>query len=442
MPGVGSDLDVRILHDPDRDGSLTWALVDAENFYVSCERVFDPRLRGVPLVVLSNNDRCCISRSSEAKAMGVSMGYPLSRMGDVPGGSSIMTRSSNYELYADMNRRLNQVLRRHSETVEVYSIDESFVGVAALRDGRGDRDLGALIRRDVMLHTGLPVRVGLGPTRTLAKIANAMAKKGVGGDDGVADLHPRSERERLLARWPAREVWGVAEATAARLAAADVLTALDIARMDPHHARSIGTVVLERMVREIAGEPCDDPSLHPAARGTASASRQTGTPVTDADALHEAICRRIMDASAKLRNEDLQAGRLVVFAHGSERAYRPPDWCLSSPLDPPTADPRPMATIARAMVGAVFRPHHAYTKTGVILEDLSPAGSGQLSLLTQTEDPRSRALVEAMDSINARFGRGTATIAAAGIGARPSDTKRDRLSPHWTTRISDVPEAR
>lgn len=422
---------------------MTWALVDAENFYVSAERVFDPSLRGVPVVVLSNNDLCCISRSAEANALGVKMGYPVSRFRDLPDqGRDIRLRSSNYELYADMNNRMNRVLRGHSGEVDAYSIDESFVAVEALRDGRGDRALGSEIRRTVMRDTGLPVRVGLGPTRTLAKIANAMAKKGVGGGDGVADLHPVAEREALLATWPTREIWGVADATAARLASVGIHDALALSRMDPHHARRLGTVVLERLVREIAGEPCDDPSLHPSARGTASASRQTGRPVTDPDELHEAICRRIADATAKLRAEGLQAGRLVVFAHGSSRRENPPCWTLSSPLDPATADPRPMCGIARRMVDAVFRHHHVYTKTGVILDELSPIGSGQTTLFTAPPDPRARALMATLDALNARMGRGTIGIAAAGVGARPSDTRRERLSPHWTTRLSDVPTAR
>lgn len=421
---------------------MGWALVDAENFYVSCERVFDPSLRGVPLVVLSNNDMCCISRSREAKAMGISMGYPLSRFRDLAGWRDVRTRSSNYELYADMNRRMNQVLRSFSDGIEVYSIDESFVELAPLADGRGDRGVALGMIGDMSSHVGLPVRVGLGPTRTLAKIANAMAKKGVGGGDGVADLHHPAEREALLAAWPVRDVWGVADATAAKLSSVGVATALDLARLDPHLARRLGTVVMERLVRETAGEPCDDPAAHPGARTTASASRQTGVPVTDADALHEAICRRIVDASAKLRAEGLQAGRLVVFAHGSSRMSRPPCWTLSSPLEPATADPRIMAAIARRMVSAAFRPHHVYTKTGVLLEDLSPEGSGQTSLFAAPVSPKDRALMATMDALNARYGRGTATIASAGIGARPSDTRRERLSPHWTTRIADVPVAR
>ena len=421
---------------------MTWALVDAENFYVSAERVFDPSLRGVPLVVLSNNDRCCISRSSEAKAMGIGMGHPLSRMHQIEGGGSVITRSSNYELYADMNNRMNRVLGMHSEVVEVYSIDESFVRIAALPCGRGDRATGLRIREDVRLHVGLPVRVGLGPTRTLSKIANAMAKKGAGGGDGVADLNHPEEREMLLSAWPVRQVWGVADATAAKLAAVGVLTALDLARMDPHHARQVGSVVLERLVRETAGEECHDPAMHEGVRATASATRQTGTPVTSADALHEAICRRILDASIKLREAGLQARTMIVYAHGSDRRPDPPNWCLCAVLDPPTADPRPMASLARRMVDRCFETHHAYTKTGVILEDLSPLDSGQTSLFVRPESPKTRAAMAAMDALNARFGRGTATIAAAGIGARPSDTRRDRLSPHWTTRLSDVPVAR
>lgn len=422
---------------------MTWALVDAENFYVSAERVFDPSLRGVPLVVLSNNDMCAISRSAEAKAMGVSMGYPVSMFRNLPnGGRDIRTRSSNYELYTDMNRRMNRILGEHSPEIEIYSIDESFVGIPTTSFREGDRKLGLDIVERIGRHVGLPVRIGLGPTKTLAKIANAMAKKGVGCGERIADLNVPEEREALLARWPVREVWGVADATAAKLGAVGVRTALDLARMDPQQARSIGTVVLERLVRETAGEECHDPSLHVSRRGSSSASRQTGRPVCDPDELHEAICRRIMDATAKIRDEGLQAGRIVVFAHGSSRNERPPNWTLSSPLDPPTADPRPMAAISRRMVAAVFRPHHVYTKTGVILDDLTPVGSGQTSLFTIPEDPKARALIAAMDSLNARFGRGTATIAAAGIGTRRSDTRREHLSPHWTTRISDIPVAR
>jgi DNA polymerase V len=312
-----------------------------------------------------------------------------------------------------------------------------------LKDGRGDREAGLLVKASVMLHVGLPVRVGLGPTRTLSKIANAMAKKGVGGGNGVADLNNPAERETLLAQWPAGAVWGVAAATEAKLAANGVRTALDIARMDPRHARAIGTVVLEKLVREMNGECCLDPATVVEARATASATRQTGLPVTCPDALHEAVCRRIMDASVKLRVEGLQAGVMAIMAHGSVSRSdpKPPSWTWRARLDPPTSDPGTMAAIARRMIEASFKNGDAYTKTGVFLEELSPAGSGQSSFLAEPVDPRRTAAIAAMDALNARFGRGTASIASAGLGPRASHTRRDVLSKRWTTRLSDVPVA-
>lgn len=421
---------------------MTWALVDIENFYVSAERLFDPSLRGIPVVVLSNNDLCAISRSAEAKAMGVEMGAPLSRIRREAALADMATRSSNYELYADLNRRFNKVLAQHSATVEVYSIDESFVRLDRLSDGRGDREAGLVLKAAVMRSTGLPVRVGLGPTKTLCKVANAMAKKDVGGTGGVASLHDGDDRASLLAGWPVGKVWGIASGMTRRLTPHGIATAADLAAMPHALARKVGGVVLERLVLELGGISCHEMDEAIPQRATSSATRQTGAPVVDVDALHEAICRRILDAAAKLRAEGLVAGRFICFAHGSDRRPNPPCWTLSSPLDPATADPRPMMAIARAMAKAMFKRGDVYTKTGVLLEDVHRAGTAQAGLFSTPASPASDKLMAAMDAINAKFGRATVTIAAAGIGARDHDTRRAMKSPSWTTQMDDIPVAR
>ena len=417
---------------------MTWALVDMENFYVSAERVFDPKLRDVPLVVLSNNDLCCISRSAEAKAMGVTMGYPVSQMHRLKDGRSIQLRSSNYELYADMNKRFNQVLAMHSPEIEIYSIDESFVGLPTLSSGEGDRGGGYQLKMDVLKYTGLPSRVGLGPTKSLAKIANAMAKKGIAGGNGVACLHDPVMRISLLDQWPLTSVWGIAQGLSAKLAPHGVKTAGDLSRMPPALARRVGTVVLERLVRELNGEACELEA--PSQRGTASATRQTGAPVTDLDDLAEAVARRVVDATAKLRAEGLAAGRLTCFAHGSTKYRNPPSWSCSSPLDPPTSDPRPIIAITRQMVCAAFREGHIYTKTGIILDDLMPEDKAvPKSLFAEPVNPDKAKSLAAVDALNAKFGRNTVIFASAGIGAKAHDTKREKRSPSWTTRIEDIP---
>lgn len=420
---------------------MTWAIVDITNFYVSAERLFDPSLRGVPCIVLSNNDGCAVARSEEAKALHIRMGDPVFQIRDRIKRHGIQLRSSNYELYADLNRRFNAVIAEHSDTVEIYSIDESFFRLPVLPNGRGDVAAAHRVREDIMLQVGLPTRIGIGPTRTLSKVANALAKATEKVWGGVIDLHDTELRQRLFQQWPVGEIWGIGKALEARLSPLGVKTAADLLALPPAVARDVGTVVLERLVRELGGVECDDFKVEPEALKSTAVTRMFGEPVTALDDLREAMSRRAARAAEKIRAQGLVASRLIAFAHGSRYRPNPPSASRTARLSPPTNDPRAILRIVGQMTEAMFEKGGVYTKCGVLLEDLTPQGQGQADLFA-APDPRAPALLAAMDGLNSRFGRDTISIAAQGHGTKAFDTKRSQKSPAWTTRLSDIPIAR
>ncbi|RSV13437.1 Y-family DNA polymerase [Sphingomonas sp. ABOLG] len=416
------------------------ALVDCTNFYVSAERVFDPSLRGVPVLVLSNGDSCAVARSEEAKALHIKMGAPLFKIRDKVRRHGIRYLSSSYELYADMNRRFNQVLSEFGE-LESYSIDETFVSLPPLATGLGDVATAHRIKNVVLRSTGLPVRVGLGPTRTLAKVANALAKASEKVWGGVVDLHDVELRARLFATWPIEEVWGIAGALTARLKPLGIRTTADLAAMPPDLARNVGTVVLERLVRELNGIVCTELVVEPPPTKAAAVTRCFGEPVSDPAVLREAMARRAVRAAEKIRAQGLTATRLIAFAHGSRFRPDPPSASRVGRLSPATNDPRVIAGMAGRMSDAMFEEGRIYTKCGVMLEGLEAATAHQADLFT-TPDPRSPELLAAMDGLNQRFGRQTVHLAAEGFGQKGYDTKRAFKSPSWTTRIDEIPIAR
>lgn len=416
-------------------------IVDISNFYVSAERLFDPRLHGIPVIVLSNNDGCAVARSEEAKALHIRMGEPVFKIRDRIERHGIQLRSSNYELYADLNRRFNAVIAEHSDTVEIYSIDESFYQLPTLPNGLGDVASAHRLREDILRQVGLPTRIGLGPTRTLSKVANGLAKATEKIWGGVVDLHDTELRRRLFEKWPVAEVWGIGKALAARLLPLGVRTTADLAALPPEIARDVGTVVLERLVRELNGIECMEFQVEPDAMKATAVTRQFGEPVKTLDELREAMARRAARAAEKIRAQGLAASRLIAFAHGSRYRPNPPSASRSARLSPPTNDPRVILGIVGQMTEAMFEAGGVYTKCGVMLEDLTPQDHGQADLFA-TADPRGPALLAAMDGLNSRFGRDTIKIAAQGHGAKGFDTKRSRKSPSWTTRISEIPVAR
>lgn len=420
---------------------MSWAIIDIENFYCSAERVFDPSLRGQPLIVLSNGDGCAIARSAEAKALHIKMGAPMFKIRDIVKRHGIQYRSSNYELYADMNRRFNEVLAEFTDTVEIYSIDESFFRLPVLPNGLGDVEHAHRVRAAIMRSVGLPTRIGLGPTRTLSKVANALAKASEKVWGGVIDLHDVELRRRLFAAWPVEEVWGIGKAMAARLKPLGIRTTAHLAAMPPEVARRTGTVVLERLVRELNGVECSDFEPEPDALQNTAVTRCFGEPVSDLDQLRESVVRRAVRAAEKIRNQHLEARRLIAFVHGSKFKPNAPSASRVARLSPATNDPRVIAGLAGRMAEAMFEAGRVYTKSGVMLEGLEPEGSAQQDLFAKP-DPRSPALLGVLDEINGRFGRQTLRLASEGAGQKPYDTKRAHKSPAYTTRIDELPVAR
>jgi DNA polymerase V len=421
-----------------REGRPT-ALADGNNFYVSCERVFDPKLVGVPVVVLSNNDGCCIARSEEVKALGIQMGEPAFKLRPLIERHRIRVLSSNYVLYGDMSRRVNEVLATFSPVVEIYSIDETFLDFGSLPH----RDLwayGQNLRATVRRWTGIPTCVGIGPTKTLAKLAIAIAKKNpVFG--GVCDLTEPEVRATVLRAFPVGKVWGVGSTTTARLAALGVITAAALRDLDPRQARQLGTVVLERLVRELRGTPCLPLELLPARRKGLAVTRSFGEASSAREEVLQAVARHATRAGQKLRRQGLVAGQLTAFVHTSPHRDGPRrHGARTTRLAPPTADARELVAAAARCIEAAWRDGFAYVKAGVILDDLRPADAVPPTLLDAPRR-RSAALMKAIDALDARYGRHTVHPAAMGT-TWALDLRAAHRSPRYTTRLGELPVAR
>ncbi|GGI86817.1 DNA polymerase V subunit UmuC [Polymorphobacter multimanifer] len=416
------------------------ALIDCNNYYVSCERASDSKLIGVPVIVLSNNDGCAVARSAEAKALGIKMGDPVHLIRDKIERHGIRVLSSNYTLYGDMQRRVVASIEDYARDFEIYSIDETFIDLA----GFEDRDLVAHVRamRDQVLRwTTIPTCVGLGPTKTLAKLGNAAAKKNP-LFDSVADLRDEAVRAWVLDRFAVGDVWGVGGATAAKLAALGIHTAGQLRDMPIKQARAMGSVVLERLVAELRGVPSGVvETIEPQRKGMA-VTRSFGTPVSDIATLMGAVTQYAMRAGEKLRGHGLVAARLTVFFHTNRFKPDAPQYSASRmvALHPMTNDSFELVAAARRGVEHGWRDGYAITKAGIMLDDLIAAELRPRTLFEGDTVKRVR-LMEALDSVNSRFGRFSAVPATQGF-QRDWKMRADMKSPAWTTRIEDVPRVR
>jgi len=421
-----------------------FALIDCENFYVSCERVFDPSLRDVPVAVLSNNDGCIIARSETLKAEGVPMGAPLFKWKEKLGELGAEVLSSNYTLYGDMSRRVHSILEEDALELERYSIDEAFATLPGLKRENLQR-LADSIRRKILRQVGVPVRVGVGPTKTLAKVAdlNGKARKRAGWGLGTYVCPPEPKREELLRRVPVGDIWGIGSAYEETLKEKGVASAAEFRALPDPWIRSEMTVVGLRTAWELRGQSCLDLELVRPDRKTLVRSRSFGKRVTSKRDLRQALAKHAQRAAEKLREEGLVAKGIKAFIT-TKRFGDGPHYSngVAGSLGEHTARGAPFVNASRRLLEPIYRGGYGYKKAGVCLYDIRPARPHQESLFgrARREDEH---LMEAVDRINREHGKGAIGLAAAGLpGEREWTMKRQNRSPRYTTRWDELPVAR
>jgi DNA polymerase V len=417
--------------------TLQLALVDCNNFYVSCERVFRPDLARVPMVVLSNNDGCVVSRSNEAKALGIRMGQPWFECKELAEKHGVLAFSSNYALYADLSNRVMSTLSDFAPRHEVYSIDECFVDLTGMPQLR---EVSYAMRERVWKWTGLPVCVGIGPTKTLAKLANHVAKK-----------HPRSmgvfnynalttdQKNRLLQRIAVEEVWGVGRKLSKRLASHRILTVMDLKLAHGPTLRAEFGVVMEKIQRELQEVPCMALQEIQPARQQIISSRSFGSMVTELPVLQDALSTFVANACAKLRGQGSHAAVIQVFLQTNRFRKDLPQYMpsLAVPLPYPTHDSLQVNRWASALCERMFKPGYQYKKAGIMLSEISPVTHWQGDLLEEDATSKGK-LMLALDTLNQRFGRGTVKVSTQ--GAYPGWQMRQACkSPNYTTDWDEVP---
>ena len=434
-----------------------YALVDGNNFYVSCERIFRPSLQGIPAVVLSNNDGCAIARSNEAKALGIKMGAPWFQIKHLTDSHGLVALSANFALYGDISDRMMSLAAGLGPTQEIYSIDESFIGLEGVRGDLVERS--HKIRSRILQWTGIPCGIGIGRTKTLAKLANHIAKTaerkpGVypGHLAQVCNLEVLSadERQRVFEATEVGEVWGIGRRISKQLTDGGIKTVQDLVRMDVATIRKGWSVVLERTVRELQGTPCIGLDDAPAPKKEIASTRSFGHAVTELSDLTQAVTEFASRAAEKVRKQHSLASEVMVFIRTSP-FRKDPQYSRSIvvPLRRPTADTGAIVQATVLGLRAIYCQGFKYAKAGVMLLDLQADSiiQGELDLgggdsLGDIAD-KAR-LMSALDAINKRYGRGTMKIASAGLDGdrRVWSMRQERRTPAYTTNWADIPIVR
>jgi DNA polymerase V len=417
-----------------------FALVDANSFYCSAEQVFRPDWRGKPIVVLSNNDGCVVAANRQAKEAGVPKFEPFFKIKALCELRGVIALSSNYELYADLSAKMMQVIGRFAPDQHIYSIDESFLSfertskaIPCLK-GHGEK-----IRRAVWKECRLPVCVGVGPTLTLAKIANQAAKK-IPGYRGVCVINTEQERTTILAQLEAGDVWWVGRKISQRLKFMGIDNALQLAKYPPALARKEFNVEVERTVRELNGQQCKKWDVARADKQQIFSTRSAGQRITDMDSLRQAICQHANIASAKARKQHSLCKVMMCFANTSpfdegQRVNRRAIHHFAHP----TADVTQITSIASALAEQLYQEDVSFYKIGVGLLDLTDGRNEQPDLFNQT--PNNPKLMGIYDALNQRYGRDTLFLGAQGIEKKWA-MRRDMLTPQYTTKWKDLPQIR
>jgi len=421
-----------------------FALIDCNNFFVSCERVFRPDLADKPVAVLSNNDGCIVARSQEVKRLGVPMGAPEFKYRDVLSSNQVQLFSANFSLYGDFSRRVVEALSSYTPYIEVYSVDESFLEVGSLLIDDYHR-WAADLSRSVKRQTGIPVSVGVAPTKTLAKAATELVKRdpALGGALSLVELSP-IKLKKHLDKLPVEEVWGIGRRLAPKLKQLEVRTAGDLMSVSPRWAKPQLTVRGEKTVRELKGEACFELSRGRAnhEQKTLAVTRSFGQQIRAVHQLESAVASFATKASIRLRRQKQLAAALAVFIRTGVGASQPYTPSTLVRLDYPTADTSRLVQAAVDGLARIYSPHHAIKRAGVILVDLRPQTAQQMTLTQQNNadelDRRDR-LMAVFDSLNKRYGTRVIRVAAEGPPAKTDWlSRRQNISPQYTTNWSQL----
>lgn len=409
-----------------------FGLVDCNNFYASCERVFNPSLNGKPIVVLSNNDGCVIARSNEAKLLGIKMGVPAYQIKELVNTHGVTVFSSNYTLYGDMSGRVMLMLTELAPEIEVYSIDEAFLNLEGIQDLQ---TLGSEIVREVTRGTGIPVSAGIAPTKTLAKVANKFAKK-YPAYNRLCIIDTEDKRTKALQLTDIGDVWGIGRRQAAKLEKRGVKTAYDFTKLPGSWVRKNMTVTGERTWKELRGTSCIDMETAPPAKKQICTSRSFGKMVEDIGTMSEAIATHAFTCSKKLRQQKSYAMSLMVFIHTNNFREDLPQYWKNTiiKLPVPTNDTLEIVHYALEGLKSIFMPGFQYKKAGIIITEITT--SAQLGLFDTVNREKREKLMQAIDKVNGEH-RHLVKLAVQGNG-RDWKLKQEQLSMRYTTDINEI----
>ena len=415
-----------------------YALIDGNSFYASCERVFRPDLKCTPLVVLSNNDGCVVARSTEAKSLGIKMGVPFYQIKHLVRQGRLKAFSSNYELYADISRRMMETIATLAPAIEVYSIDECFADLAGMSNLAKH---GRQIRQRVLQWVGIPTCVGIAPTKTLAKFCNHLAKQYPDHFGGVVVWPdwPESVRQRALASQNVSEIWGIGARTAEKLAAHGIHTGYDFATAHTATLRARYGVAIERVQRELQGVECDGLQLEAETRKHIIRSRSFGHCIGELEPLQSAVAHHITSAAAAMRKEKTYAHTVAVFIYTNRFRESDPQYSGHRLISLPaaTADTMQLNRVAQDLLTRIYRPDYAYKKCGIELGGIEPATNQQLDLWLARDVVTRKELMAAWDRVTTRYGKQRLKLGSELLSNEWIMT-RDVLSPCFTTRLADA----
>ncbi|MDR3614967.1 MAG: Y-family DNA polymerase [Candidatus Obscuribacterales bacterium] len=417
-----------------------YALVDCNNFYVSCERVFNPKLVGKPVVVLSNNDGCVVSRSNEAKEIGVAMGAPLFKVSHLIKEKGLIAQSSNYALYGDMSARVMKLLGEYAPRQEVYSIDESFLLVGGMPEFA---TTAKVLKETVQKCLGLPICVGIAPTKTLAKLSNGVSKS-TSILNGVLDYSVIGElkQNRLLKALPAKNVWGVGGKLAEKFSNIGIETAYDLRESNAEQMGKLFSVVVKRTILELRGTACIDMESSDEARKSIGSSRSFGRAVTSLEDLEEAVTSYALKACEKLRRDNSVAAEVQVMVRTSAYSDDSFSNAGSVALQCPTDDSMIIVKHALLALRQIYQTGHTYQKAGVMLGKICSREGRQISIFDPVNaSEKSTKMMQAMDATNGKWGRGTIFLASEGIG-QDWKMKSEHKSPAYTSNWSEIPRVK